>query len=452
MEGKSHTNFDQVFRDKLQNHEVTPPAHIWEGIEAGGLGATAARSNSWRWWAAAGVLALILGASSYFYFSSNSSETEKSLSKQHIETVDSEKQGSTSVSSSENIEISEEVEQEIIADVNESFPVEEQMAQQNKTKAVDLATESSETTITESSNNIEDAIEKPEIEIINRTFEGEMIELQDAMLESKSSYHVPENSNTERASKAGYDFFDDDVTEDIMKGHNNHKRWELGIEFSPEWISIPENDNNIKSYGLDLSARYYFSKWFIESGIGASLSKDDGIYKVDTISQFKGSYLDVYEVTFEENDDEVIPTYHAELKNVYENIDTNYVSRTKNDYIYLNIPLNIGYSTKLSDKFGVYFKTGIINSFKIYENIPEFETVEDSDQDIIHSEARYFNRTPWNMQAQLNVGLNYYLSEKFMFSVEPNARYYIKSLVEDNSGGNPYGFGVKIGFKYVIKK
>jgi len=447
MEGKSHTNFDQVFRDKLQNHEVTPPAHIWEGIEASGLGAAAARSNSWRWWAAAGILALILGTSSYFYFSSNSSETEKSLSKQSIEKVDSPIQESTSpdITSSENIEVSEEVEQEIAEEINNSFPVEEQIVQQNESQTLEIVQESSESIVTES-------IEETNTELNDRSFDGEIIESQNAIVKTHSDFDVPESSNTKRASKAGYDFFDDDVTDDIMKGHNDLKRWELGIEFSPEWISIPENDNNIKSYGLDLSARYYFSKWFIESGIGASLSKDDGIYKVDTISQYKGSYMDVYEVTFEENNGEVIPTYHAELKNVYENIDTNYVSRTKNDYIYLNIPLNIGYSTKLSDKFAVYFKTGIINSFKIYEKIPEFETVEESQQDIIHSEARYFNRTPWHMQAQLNVGLNYYLTDKFIFGVEPNARYYIKSLVEDNTGGNPYGFGVKIGFKYVIKK
>lgn len=450
MEDKTHKNFDQVFRDKLQNHEVTPPAHIWEGIEAGALGATAARYISWRWWAAAGVLALILGTSSYFYFSSDSSETEKSLSKQNIETVDSQVQESATpeITSSDHMEVSEEVEQEIIEEINNNSPVEEQMNHVNESKKVDLVQKSSEPTVNESV----EIDEETNIESIDRTFEGEFIESQNALVKVHSEYNVPKNSNTQRASKAGYDFFDDDVTEDIVKGHNDLKRWELGIEFSPEWISIPKNDNNIKAYGLDFSARYYFSKWFIESGIGASLSKDDGIYKVDTISQFKGSYWDVYEVTFEENNGEVIPTYHTSLKNVYENIDTNYVSRTKNDYIYLNIPLNIGYSTKLGDKFAVYFKTGIINSFKIYENIPEFQTVEESEQDIIHSEARYFNRTSWNMQATINVGLNYYLTDKFIFGIEPNARYYIKSLVEDNTGGNPYGFGVKIGFKYVIKK
>lgn len=450
MEVKKHKNLDQVFQDKLQNFEVTPPAHIWNGIQTTGLGTSAARSNTWRWWAAAGIVAIILGASSYFYFSSDSSETEKSLSKQNIEAVEPQTTvpATSEVNTSEINEISEEVEQEIVKDIEEGIAVEEQTDKPEQIVHTPIENQASENIVAVTDASTEDTSE----EYIMVTFDGETVDSKEAYVFIDTENILPNDINSARASKAGYDFFDDEVTDAIMQGHNEHKRWELGIEFSPEWITIPENDNNITSYGLDFSARYYYSKWFVETGIGASLSKDDGIYKVDTISQFKGSYMDVYEVTFDESTGEPVPVYHTELKNVYENIDTNYVSRTKNDYIYLNIPLNIGYSTRLNEKFAVYFKTGIINSFKIYENIPEFETVDNTDNDIIHSEARYFNRTPWNMQAQLNVGLHYYLTDKFIFGVEPNARYYIKSLVEDNPGGNPYGLGVKIGFKYVIKK
>lgn len=445
MEVNKHKNLDQVFQEKLQNIEVNPPAQIWEGIQAGSVSS----SNSWRWWAAAGIVTIILGVSSYFYFSSDALETEKSLSKQNnIESVETQIQESTTpeITSSENLENSEDVEQELIKEMNESLSVEDQIPTEEH--ITQLNSEIEIIQIEELSEITESEIE----ETILLAFDGESIDSQYGNIQFETYNPIPSISDEKNASKAGYDFFDEDATEDILQGHNEHKHWELGIEFSPEWISIPENDNNITNYGLDFSARYYFSKWFVETGLGASLSKDDGIYKVDTVSQYKGSYLDVYEVTFDESGSEPIPIYHTELKNVYENIDTNYVSRTKNDYIYLNIPLNIGYSTKLNDKFAVYFKGGIINSFKIYENIPDFETVDNSNNDIIHSEARYFNRTPWNMQAQLNVGMHYYLSDKLIFGVEPNARYYIKSLVEDNSGGNPYGFGVKIGFKYVIKK
>lgn len=445
MEDSKHKNLDQVFRDKLQDYEVAPPAQIWEGIQSGGLNVAAASSNSWRWWAAAGVLALILGTS-YFYFSSDSN-TESSLSKQNTEANSSAlpEQTSTEETSSPSIVDLEEVEQEVIEEMENSFPVEEQIiAETTITELPTTVKPPTESTSSEAQNSIS-------VETEIRDFSATLLDAKESVILMESNINIPSLVVMPNTSKAGIDFMDEDA-DALNKKPNKEKRWELGIEFSPEWITIPENDNNIKSYGLDFSARYHFSKWFVETGIGASLSNDDGIYKVDTISEFKGSYWDVYDVTFDESGDEPTPIYHTELKNVYENIDTNYVSRTENDYIYLNIPINVGYANRLNDKFAIYFKTGIINSFKIYENIPEFETVDNTDNNIIHSEARYFNRTPWNMQAQLNVGVNYYLSDKFIFGVEPNARYFIKSLVENNPGGNPYGFGVKIGFKYVIKK
>ncbi len=456
MEGNKHKNFDQIFREKLQQHEVSPPLHIWEGVQAG----AAQGSNSWRWWAAAGLLAVILSGASFYYFSSNDPSTEKSLSKQNTELPKNPAMNtkSTEEVSSETTEISEEVEQEIIQSVQKSFDVEEGAEQalivdlvEQLIFAEEVNAETTEELNTETTEEINNTLQDSEVIPVQRN-DLEKVAPQSGGLENQTESEPLEAVIIGETTKAAYDFFDDDAIEDITKGHNQEKRWELGIEFSPEWATIPENDNNIRSYGLDLSVRYHFSKWFIESGVGVSLSKDDGIYKVDTVSKYKGSYLDVYEVSFDESSGEPIPIYHTELKNVYENIDTNYISRTKNDYVYLNIPLNIGYTTKLSDKFAVYFKTGIVNSFKIYERIPAFETIDNSDNDIIHSEARYFNRTNWNMQAQLNIGMHYYITDKFIFGVEPNARYYNKSLVEDNNGGNPYGFGVKFGFKYVIKK
>lgn len=440
MEVNKHKNSDQIFREKLYDHEVSPPVHIWQGIQAG----SAAGSSSWRWWAAAGIVAFILGTASYFYISSDSSETEKSLSKQNIESVDTQIQESTTpeITSSENTENSEEVEQEIIQELEQSFQVEEQVGQVTEVSNNNEESTSQEMDVSEA--NIQD--------VLVTTYDGNAIDSQEGNIQYNNKNQIPDNTIEKQANKAGYDFFDEEVTQDILQGHNKHKRWELGIEFSPEWITIPENDNNIKSYGLELSARYHFSKWFIETGVGAALSKDDGIYRVDTIYRNKGSYWDVYNVTFDESGNEPTPIYHTELKNVYAAYDTRYVYRGQNDYVYINIPINVGYSTELSKQFTLYFKSGIITSFKVYEHIPEYKKPDLNEGDLIKEQPVYFNRTPWHMQAQLNVGINYYLTNRFIFGVEPNARYYIKSLVEDNPGGNPYGFGVKIGFKYVIKK
>lgn len=454
MEGKQHKSFDQIFQEKLQNHEVVPPAHIWEGIQAG---SSASASNSWRWWAVAGIMAFILGTASYLYFSNDSESNYEieSLSKQNIEIPQNLETDSELPleSSSDKMILSEEEEQEVIQSIEESFNVEEQMSSSVEPKNdMQLATREEVTEVQQtddSENNIqivsEETNQQPEIQ---KTEISRADALFKEIHEEKPSSELTE-TETKTASKAGYDFFDDDVIDDITKGHNEYKRWELGLEFSPEWITIPENDNNIKSYGLDLSARYHFSKWFIESGIGAALSRDDGIYGVDYVEAiFKGSYEDVYNVTFDTSGINPTPIYHTKTVNVYDSIDKYVVTENKNTYAYINIPLNIGYNMALGKKFAFYAKTGLIASFRIYENIPTPVV----DGTITRYIPLYYERTPWHLQAQVNVGINYYITEKFMFGVEPNVRYYLKSLVEDNAGGNPYGFGVKIGFKYVIKK
>ncbi|OYT15874.1 MAG: hypothetical protein B7C24_10760 [Bacteroidetes bacterium 4572_77] len=162
---------------------------------------------------------------------------------------------------------------------------------------------------------------------------------------------------------------------------------------------------------------------------------------------FKGSYADVYEVTFDTINGEIMPTYHTKEVNVYDTVDKVAVSQNKNAYVYLNIPISFGYGGQLGKKFSYYAKMGINNSFRIYQDIPEPQL----EGNIVKQEAVYHKRTSWNMQAQMNVGINYHISPQFLFGLEPNARYYVKSLVEDNKAGNPYGFGFKVGFKYVFK-
>jgi len=256
--------------------------------------------------------------------------------------------------------------------------------------------------------------------------------------------NIEREPSTNKTSKAGLDFFDEDAISDMTAGHRREKHWELGLAFSPEWITIPDNDNNITSYGLDLTAQYHIGNWFVESGIGASFSKDEGDLNSYNEAIFKGSYQYVYDVTYDTSNNNVVPIYHTKEVNVY---DTVFVEKSKNSYAYLNIPLNFGYTTMLGNKFSFHTKLGVNAGIKIYEDIPKPE----NEGNIIIKNELYHKRTSWNMQAMVNVGIDYHITNQFLFGVEPNARYYIKSLVEDNKAGNPYGFGVKLGFKYILK-
>ena len=451
--------FDQLFREKLHGFEAMPPESVWAGIEASGLNATATTSN-WRWWAAASVLALVLSASGYLYFTG-----------EDVDTLDELQKISQHDNSAEDIPIINSdfihTDDAIVID-EEQMETQVELVKQNSSDQSNLNVIKEEVLQQEDISRIEDMVfeerdiyEKNDLlveeELIvvepreNSPKKVNTIEVQQFNEDTFASQNINESIDNTQATQAGKDFFDDDVIEDITAGHLYDKYWVLGLEFSPEWITVPESNSNIESYGIDISAKYFFSKWFVETGLGIAFSKDDGVYKVDyQDALFKGSYEDVYNVTFDTTGGIITPTYYTKTVNIYDTIEKVSVEEVKNKYVYLNIPLNIGYSTSLGKKFSFYAKTGLNASFKIYENIPTPE-VSGENVSIIRLTPLYYQRTDWNLQVQLNLGINYHISDKLLFGLEPNARYYLKSLVEGNEAGNPYGLGVKIGFKYILK-
>ena len=430
-----------------------PPEHIWAGVQAAGLSSSAAKSSKWKYWAAASVFAFMLTVGGYFYFDMDTNKIETTEINQNISLADPSK-----------ITAEQKIEEQHTNEPTESISI---TPNQKTNAAVQINLEEEKKALSEIEKvSFEDAQEEQKTEI----FAANITETEEAVVSKKEQRIILDEINTNatqtvestnikqdeltesatenKASKAGYDFFDDDAIDQMTAGHNAYKHWELGIQFSPEWTTLPENENNIRSYGVDLSATYFFSKWFAETGLGVSFSKDDVFASYQALeSVYKGSYQDVYDVTFETIGDEVIPTYHTKKVDVFDINDTVVVAQDPNSYIYLNIPINIGWSTKLGEKFSFYAKGGLNNSFLIYKHMP----IPELTGNIEIKEAISHNRTSWNMQAQVNLGINYHITNQFLFGLEPNARYYITSLVKDNEAGNPYGLGVKIGFKYIFK-
>ena len=443
--------FDQIFKKELHSYEEMPPENVWDNIQASGLGASSSKSSQWRWWAAASVLALLLSTSAYVYYNDDS------------------------VTLSDNNNTFDQLNNIIESKVNKEADIDNQNIEKNTNQQHNYLNENDNT-----DNNTILAASADDIEDVNRMiFQEEDIEDANPLVDNEEEIFEEHTTKTPRTinainnqnintnefasddikakeddtkpTVAGRDFFDDDAIDDMLASHKHEKYWVLGVEFSPEWIMIPENSNDIRSYGLDFSAKYFISKVFFETGLGVAFSKDNGDYKVEYHEAFfKGAYEDVFEVTFEDIDGEIVPTYHTKTVNVYDTIEKVSVEEVKNTYVYLNIPLNVGYTIKLGNKFDLYAKTGLNAGIKVYENIPQ-PTVSGESVLIKRLTPLYHQRTDWNLQAQINIGLDYHITDKFLFGVEPNARYYIKSLVENNEAGNPYGYGVKLGFKYILK-
>ena len=245
---ETNKDFDQIFREKLHDHEVMPPEHIWAGIEASGFGASASASSNWKRWAAASVIALFLSASAYLYFDNENDVSEPITQEQVITPSNIQEEASTSVVQNNEEQQSLIAEEEVVTDAK---PIIQKVEEENnfeteEKEVVNLLVyeEILEEPVIDKENiatdNPETAEERSAVptEIVSE----EQIVVVDQAVEE---VNIDREPSTNKTSKAGLDFFDDDAISDMTAGHRREKHWELGIEFSPEWVTIPDNDNNI---------------------------------------------------------------------------------------------------------------------------------------------------------------------------------------------------------------
>ena len=232
----------------------------------------------------------------------------------------------------------------------------------------------------------------------------------------------------------------------IHDDYGKENNWSMGLFFTPEMIFHPsESDFNSRSYSLDLNAIYKFSGYLIQSGIGFGFSSDNGNYRID-YNQYLGSYQDVYDVTFDTINGQLIPVYHTETKKVYDTIDHITISPTKRKFTYLNLPVLFGYGHE-GRRFGWNVKAGPSLSVLIHKNVPG-ANLNDSQNKISYVENELPERLKTSWQFVFSGGVSYKLGNSLNFTLEPVFRYYINSAYEQNHTTlkKPYSLGIRAGF------
>ncbi|OYT15873.1 MAG: hypothetical protein B7C24_10755 [Bacteroidetes bacterium 4572_77] len=245
MSNLTNNEFDQIFRDKLHPHEMMPPEHVWAGVQAAGL-STAAKSSQWKYWAAASVFLLLFSFGGYLYLDKDM-ENDSSLILE--ETAAPTPSPETTIAQESPVEttniseISPQSQPIIISEKETPSPkIEKQIITQVEEMVFEEDILETESFITP------DHRQDPQPESLSAS------PAETIAMETNTAPALEAKVQNAKSSKAGRDFFDDDAIAEITAGHNNAKHWELGLQFSPEWITLPENENNIQSYGIDLSA------------------------------------------------------------------------------------------------------------------------------------------------------------------------------------------------------
>ncbi len=437
-------HIDQLIQDKLLGYEEQPPAHIWAAV----------RPSAAMLWVKRGVVgAFILAATAVAYWLfTDTDDVEIALRQQqtavkhNVPPADAQIAYPTGVSNTPMEQTQDEtavnnknyVQNRQVAETHTSINA----ATTEATTAVEYQQNKQATDIPDLITQAVAVLEKENVD--NRMIINRLAPVLLSRVVVKRDVSLP-LVTTLYALQAGKDFKD---TESNAKATVNSHNWAFGVELSPEWTKLQESKTTITSYGIDLSVRKYFNRFYLASGVGLSYSTDNGKYQVDyKKSEYQGSYQYVDSVSFEVNDNNVTPIYHTTRIDVYDTIDKVHISENQNKYLYINIPLYTGFEYNLGKRWQTDLYAGLRSGILVYKNIPD-PKLEDN---VFLVKSTYNDRKDFYLQGQIGVGLHYQLHKHWYLGLSPNMSYYFTSPIA-NETKKPYALGLRFGIRYKWNK
>lgn len=228
--------------------------------------------------------------------------------------------------------------------------------------------------------------------------------------------------------------------------------WEstMGIYYRPELIfNIIENDKWIHNFGIEFTFHPFNPRYVVRTGIGLSISKGFYEYKVD-YNEYLGSYNALDSVTFSlaENNFNLIPTYYFSTSDVYNENLSSYYTKLYRRFIYLQIPLELGYDFYKKGSFSMGLRTGPMLSLLMNQQTTELQLDPGKDKIL------QINRiTPERIAAnwQYMAGINFTKTlNHVILEFEPRVSYYFNSVYEKgDQTKSPYSVNIRfaVGLK-----
>ena len=122
-------------------------------------------------------------------------------------------------------------------------------------------------------------------------------------------------------------------------------------------------------------------------------------------------------------------------------VKTSINSSLNQEFGYIELPVEVEY-TLLSKKLGINviggFSTLFLNSNKIYSTL--------NGEKSLLGEAKNINDTGYS--ANFGLGLNYNVSDKIKFNLEPTFKYQINTFRDTSGDFKPFFIGFYTGFSY----
>ncbi len=423
-----YSNIDDFFRKRFENFNPEPPARIWEKIinrlhPGGGSGIFRTFIFSALSLISVGIIVLLI---------TNPLSTDKNtvanpinkndiISDQKEESINKEKEiKEFYVKPPEiNNDLSKREKDQLAAqDPNQNY---------NKIKEKYTEHKAEEKTVTRNYANIISLAENNSVEISKRSSNVKALGLRSKI--NGINISLSDNNDQYRSKSIN----------NILK---------IGPFINPEVVFYPSDDtvSSSQNYNFGIDLRYHWSNFFIQTGLGVSIAKDEGSYDIG-YNKYLGSYPDVYYVTIDSTEQGYIPVYHTKNVDVYDTIPHYSIRESTNTYTYLQIPLLFGYQIE-RPKLTYSLRAGPCLSVLMHENIsnPDFP----GDISVFSLNKQVAKRTETNWQLMVIAGLNYKAGKNIEITLEPTFRYYLKSAYESKliKTKHPYAVGIRAGLLF----
>jgi hypothetical protein len=234
--------------------------------------------------------------------------------------------------------------------------------------------------------------------------------------------------------------------------YNMQSRWSTGLWYTPEWIYYPGDSLVRKNgYSLDISVIYQKDQLILRSGIGVSISNDNGDIEIDYEKyDSTGFYYGVSSFSIDPEDPDS-PVFNTYVETVFDSVLYTTQEKPENKYTYLQIPLLAGYKVLNHKRISCSLLGGPVLSILINEN-EQSVTFDDQNANLISIDDNTPVRLKTNWQFMISAGITYQVSNSLGISIEPTYKYYIRSVYEKSIAGskNPYSLGIRGGLIYTF--
>lgn len=484
---------DDLFRDALGSYSRKPSKAVWKGIEEtiGSNTSVAIIRRPLFWWSAAASIALISGLlyliKSDAISQRNQTKTDDSIALNSA--IQSSTTNSTYVSTADDFvnkenKTQQDISSAIVApETNPDTSTENIQIEKSYTEPQHVVTTTKNTlfnkpiSITvDKQNNLQNnnMPSLADAQSSNQTFQEQSNAKLDITTQitgstdaPKAQLLTPQYSNIPRH----IDINSIELTQPLVRfikkdkatkkyiaeyHHNLFKSypasvWELGLHYNSEQVYYPNNVYpTTNAHSIDMSVHYKKGTFSFITGTGITITSDDGGYAIDYKAYEKvGEYDDVYGVKIDTTDHGVEITYLSNQVDVFDSVAHTSQHTFKREYTYLHIPAMVGYNFNVLPKLNCTLQGGPLLSIMIQDNMPNIQNVKEG-------QITDFNAVPdrikTNWQLQLGLALAYQINHRISVAIEPNFRYYLDKVYEQEYIGNkhPYTFGVRAGLQMQI--